>query len=477
MRPPLAAARAPAATMDQMNAFPIPARRAAAQAPTNRTIFALAWPMTLKPIMLHGIVVVDALLVAPLGEETLAAMGLAAAIAGLLLGILFAFSTAMQIRVAQAHGTDRLPAMKSAFLCGMAVNLLAATLGLLLAAACAAPVIEAFAPTDAIAGAALRYLAVFAVVILAEAVGAGLTSQFIGSGDARMPLLSYLVSLPVNIGLSLILIHGLWGFPELGLTGAAIGSAVGAIVRSLFLIPAIRRAASALVATPVWSGGSFLAALRRHLAFSLPVAASFVSATAGLSLCRLFYARLDVNEFAAMTLILPWMQVAGTIGMCWTQATGLIVARLLGAGAPEHRLDAFLARAWRASFMAAALVALAYVAVCLGSARLYADLRPETLAALMAFLPILVLLPFPKQSNAICGNTLRAGGETVYVIKLFVVSQWLVTIPLTALFIFGFHLPVVWVFSLLLLEELVKLPLFHRRLFAGSWKKAPLDQI
>ena len=63
--------------------------------------------MTLKAIMLHGIVVIDALLVAQLGEEVLSAMGLAAAIAGLLLGVIFAFSTAMQIRVAQAHGSGR----------------------------------------------------------------------------------------------------------------------------------------------------------------------------------------------------------------------------------------------------------------------------------------------------------------------------------------------------------------------------------
>jgi Na+-driven multidrug efflux pump len=63
----------------------------------------MGWPLALKAFMLHGIIVVDAYLVSPLGEEALAAMGLAGAISGLLLGVLFAFSNATQIRIAQAQ--------------------------------------------------------------------------------------------------------------------------------------------------------------------------------------------------------------------------------------------------------------------------------------------------------------------------------------------------------------------------------------
>ena len=41
----------------------------------------------------------------------------------------------------------------------------------------------------------------------------------------------------------------------------------------------------------------------------------------------LLYARLDVNAFAAMTLIMPWVQVAGTVGKSWAQAAGIIVVK------------------------------------------------------------------------------------------------------------------------------------------------------
>jgi Na+-driven multidrug efflux pump len=69
-----------------------------------------------------------------------------------------------------------------------------------------------------------------------------------------------------------------------------------------------------------------------------------------------------------------------------------------------------------------------------------------------------------------CGNTLRAGGDTVYVMMIFVCSQWLVRVPATALFVLYLDLSATWVLSLLLLDELVKFPPFHARLRQGKWK-------
>jgi Na+-driven multidrug efflux pump len=121
--------------------------------------------------------------------------------------------------------------------------------------------------------------------------------------------------------------------------------------------------------------------------------------------------------------------------------------------------------------VAAGLVSLAYLIVCLASGWIYSGLQVETTAALHSFLPVLLVLPFPKGSNAICGNTLRAAGDTVYVMNIFVGSQWVFRVPATALLVLYFELSVTWVFTLFLLEELVKFPFFHLRLYEGKWKR------
>jgi Na+-driven multidrug efflux pump len=186
----------------------------------------------------------------------------------------------------------------------------------------------------------------------------------------------------------------------------------------------------------------------------------------------LIFAQMSLAAFAAMTLIMPWIMVAGTIGMQWSQATGIIVAQLLGDKRSEADLDTFLSSAWRAAFIAATLVAFIYLIICLMPGILYPTLGAETRSYLLSFAIVLLVLPFPKQSNAICGNTLRASGDTIYVMHIFVWTQWLFRVPATAIAVLYLDLSPVLVLSLLFWEEIVKFPLFHRRLWRGDWKQS-----
>lgn len=420
--------------------------------------------------MLHGIVVIDAYLVSSLGEAAVAVLGLSASIAGLLLGLIVAFSNATQIRIAQAFGSGDRMFLKSALLVGLTINIAVVLIGLAVLGLFAGWIIDGLAHDDWIAEQARRYLLVFAVVVLAEAVGQCLTSFFNGCGETRLPALSYLLAVPVNVAASVILIHGMYGAPEMGVVGAALGSALASVLQVGVLAFVLLTRRGDLLRVAGWRNGTFAASVRRHLVFALPIATTFASATIAMSVSGLIYATLPVNQFAAMTIIMPWVQVAGTVGMCWAQAIGIIVAQLLGRQTPASDLDVFLFDAWRGAMLAAAMVAAIYAFVCLSTPWIYADLHSETQAILLSFLPVLLMLPFPKGSNAICGNTLRAGGETVYVMHVFVWSQWLFRVPATAFMVLYLDVSVTWVFALLLAEELVKFAPFHLRMFKGNWK-------
>ncbi len=439
-------------------------------------IFALAWPLGLKAVMVHGVIAIDALLVAPLGEEALAAMGLAGAIGGLLLGFQFAFSSASQIRIAQAFGSGENIPLKTGFYVGLMINLVLALAGITLVLLFGDFVLHTFAHTPWIADQAWSYLMVFLWVVLFESFGHAFTSHFNGTGETKMSFYSQLIAIPINVGVSLVLIHGLHGMPEMGVTGAAFGTAAGSLARILFLAGRFWAKTGAFLKVAGWRNGSFVEATRRHFRFALPIAATFSSVTVSNAVCSFLFAKMSVNAFAAMTVIMPWIHVAGVFAIAWAQATGILVAQLLGRRTSPGELDIFLSRAWRVSFAASGIVSLTYLGVCFASGWIYADLQEETRSALWSFSPILLLLPFPKGSNAICGNTLRAGGDTLYVMNIFLSSQWLFRIPLTALFILHWDLSVTWVFALFLGEELVKCPMFHWRLFQKKWQAGGLSE-
>ena len=443
--------------------------------PGARQVFGLAWPMTIKAIFLHGTIVIDGWLVSSLGEASLAAMGLAAAIGGIVLGVIFAFSNAMQIRTAQASGTDDPVYLKSTLASGLIISMAIGLLGIVTLFVAARPLIDALASGPDVAAQSWSYLSIFTLVILFESVGQCLSSYFNGTGRTRIPLYGYCLSVPINIGASVVLIHGLWGLPAFGVAGAAMGSALGVGVQVAYFVFRLWQGDRGLAQVQGWRQGSLAPTVRRHLSFALPIATTFVSANLSTHVCTMIYARMALNDFAAMTLITPWNMVAGQIAMQWTQATGIIVAQLLGQRASEPVLDRFLSAAWRGAFVTAAIVAAVFVALSLSVDTLYANLTAETRATLFTFLPILLLTTIPRATNAICGNTLRASGDTVYVMKLFLWSQWLFRVPATVLAVIVFDLSAFWVLSIILVEEILKFWPFHSRLWTGNWKRADVS--
>lgn len=443
--------------------------------PGARAVFFLAWPMALKAIFLHGTIVIDGYLVSSLGEVALAALGLAAASGGIVLGVIFAFSHAMQIRTAQAYGTREEVFLKSVLASGLFLSGVIGVSGVLVLMVFGWPLLKAIAPDLGVANGAWAYLTVFTLVIMGEAVGQCLSSYFNGCGRTKLPLLGYCLSVPINIGSSIILIHGLWGFPAFGVAGAAMGSALGVAVQAMFLTWQAYRLDRHLFRKRDWRQATFFLTLKRHVLFSLPIAATFISAVVATHVCTMIYANMPLNAFAAMTLIAPWVMVAGQISMQWTQATGILIAQLLGQGAPEESLDRFLGAAWRGAFATAGLVATVFAVLCVSVDQIYPDLNVETREILKGFLPVLLILPVIRATNAICGNTLRASGDTIYVMHIFLWSQWAFRVPATALGVLYFEWNVFFIVALLLAEEFVKFPAFHRRLFKGDWKRAKIE--
>ena len=432
----------------------------------------MSWPMALRAVMTFSIVIIDLYLVSSLGEEAVAAIGIAGVIAGIVMGTSLAFANAMQIKVAQAYGTDSSIQLKTAFYCGLLINLSLTLTGVVLIIVFGRPLLDMLAHSSRIAEDAASYLTVFLLVLIAEAISGALTSHFNGCGRTRVSFYSFLISAPVNVVISIVLIFGLYGFPEMGLAGAAWGSLGGALLRLLYMAVMFYPSYRLFSTIKGWHGGSLSKAIRDQFSFSWPIAATFVSMTFANQACMAIYANLNIHQFAAMTLITPWVRIAGQLSYTWTQATGILLAQLLSKSLSSAALDDFLSRAWRGAFIAAAIVAIIYAVIIFATGWIYADLAMETRMALFSFLPVLLLVPFPRVSNSICGNVLRAAGDSKSSMKIHLLANWLFMVPATAVFVLVFNLSVMWVFALFLLEELVKFPFFHQRIWAREWQSS-----
>ena len=437
-------------------------------APMNRDIFSLAWPIAINAILLQLILVIDTVLVTPLGEESLAAMGLAASVAGILVGLLMAFSNGTQLIIAQAFGAKNFKAMSVGFRSGAVINTLIACFGILFIFIFGKSLIDLIADKASLVEMAYDYLKIFSIVVFGVSISQNITVYFNATGKSRIPLYANILELPINVVVSMVLIYGMFGFAEMGLEGAAIGSAVAVSSRAIFLLvfyskqPSYQAVGEVTSLTPQH--------VKRHVTYATPIAGTFVSMILASGVCMMIYAKLSINEFAALVLIAPWIKVAGHLSTAWGHSTGILVGQLLGQN-NWSQLDGFVSRSWRMSFIVAAVISIAYIAMFFLFEAIYPELEQETLNALWLFAPILAVTPFVRTSNTICGHVLRAGGDAKYVFKVHALTQWFVIVPLSALFVLYWELPVVWVFALTLSEEIIKAVPFHLRMLSGNWKR------
>ena len=397
-------------------------------------------------------------------------MGLATGIVGLLLGTLLAFSNATQLIAAQAEGAGSARALSNAWRAGLAVNAAIAALGIALIGLGGRSLLDRLAPTEAVAAAAFGYLGGFLPALAGIALCQHVTVMLYATGRSRLPFHVNLAELPVNAAASAALIHGLGPVPALGLTGAAVGTSIAVGLRAALLLTARRRLRLAYPVDGASASAATRAALPGHVRHALPIAGTFVSATVSTQVCVLAYARLGVAQFAALTLILPWVRAGSQLVSAWAQATGILVGQLLGRGA-EGLLDAFVSRAWRAAMGIATAVMAAYLALSLSFGHLYPNLDAGTVAALASLAPLLLALPWMRTSNTVCGHVLRAGGQAGWSLKVHAGTQWLFTVPVTLLFVLVLELSVAWVFAVVVADEFVKAIPFHRGMASGRWKR------
>lgn len=403
---------------------------------------------------------IDVLLIAPLGESAIAALGVASALMAFFTGIQFALASGSQLVIARYCGAGNLIGAAKAVLAGGLINGLVSMLmlvGLLLGLP---SLLAAIIHNAAVEALAQTYMTVMMWVLIPSSLSQVMMAYYNGFGKTRIPLQGFLLEIPINIGVSIVLIYGYLGFDSLGLVGAAIGSLVAVTLRLLYLSWRLSRDPIATRLRPITQLSRSTISL--HFKEIAPIAANFITLRSGVLVYQVLFAQLDVYAYAAITLVLPWVQMGANVVAAWSHATAINVSQFLGHN-DTRSIPGFITQAIRISLVLAVCLSLAFLCLSLALPGLYPDMHAQTLQALVIIAPIYILLPLVRTYNGLCGTTLRALGQSFGVLRVHFVTQWLVGIPLLAFLVFQ-SAPLLLVFGVMLLEESLKVVFFRRNI-------------
>ncbi len=428
-----------------------------------RKNLSLAWPMALNVLLMQSMLIIDTLLVSPLGEVPLAALGIAATLLAFFLGLQFAIGNGTQLIVGRVAGAGDRNGLQRILSDGVLISLAAALLFILAITIFGDKLLALLTDDEQLREQASVYLAISKYLLLASAVSQTFTVFLNGQGDTKTPFKVYLIEVPCNALISYLLIFGAPGisFEGMGIAGAALGSLAAVLFRFFFLLSRIRR-------LPVMLGFRFTEqfaarAISAHFYEILPIATNFVVLSLGVTIYQLLFSQLELYSYVAVTLILPWLRIATQIIVAWAQANSISITQAIGQGNHSH-VKPIVESCIRLGLIMACVVSFALFGFSQLVPVIYPKVEQQTLLAMASIAPLYILLPLVRTYNTIAGNSLRAMGKSVQVLQVHFTTQWLVVLPLCALFVLYWELPLFWAFALLPAEEILKAIPFYRML-------------
>ncbi|WP_299214599.1 MATE family efflux transporter [uncultured Aquimarina sp.] len=194
----------------------------------------LAAPVMLGMLGHTFVGLIDNIMVGQLGTAELAAVSLGNSFMFIAMSLGIGFSTAITPLVAEADGEDNFNKGKSAFKHGL---FLCTTLGviLFLGVLVAKPLMYLMKQPVEVVELAIPYLDLVAVSLIPLIVFQAFKQFSDGLSMTRYPMYATLVANIVNVVLNYLLIFGKFGFPEMGIVGAAVGTLVSRLIMVLFL--------------------------------------------------------------------------------------------------------------------------------------------------------------------------------------------------------------------------------------------------
>jgi MATE family multidrug resistance protein len=200
-----------------------------------KNIFNITYPVVLTLVVQNVINVTDTAFLGRLGDVALGASAIAGVyfLAIYMLG--FGFSQGAQIIIGRRNGEQQYSQVGSVFLNGMIFIVLLALLFFGLSAFLNAKIMGLLVSSPQLYEASLEYLDWRMWSFIFAFINVMFRGLFVGVTNTSVLTTSAVITAVTNIVLDYLLIFGVWGFPEMGIAGAALASVIAEALSTVYL--------------------------------------------------------------------------------------------------------------------------------------------------------------------------------------------------------------------------------------------------
>ncbi len=436
----------------------------------SRGIFSLAIPTTAGLLVHSAFEMVDMIWIGRLGGEAIAAVSVASFIFWMVLSLGEAVETGVLALVARRVGEGDIARAAYQGWQGIVLSLIASLVvgGAFLLA------LKGFfrfmqTPSQ-VTEFGVSYLTIILYGLPVFFVMNTMEAVFMGSGDAKTPMYILIFSLVLNAALDPLLIFGWFGFPEMGIAGAALAtvfsSSVGLVIAFFYLPPFMfGRTAPPVLSRLTPDAGVY----RRILKIGLPTSAS------GTFFCFVYVCltrittQFGVPAMAALGVGHKLESVAFFTNVGFGEAAATLVGQNLGARNPE-RAEACAWQSVHYAAYASAFVGVMFLLFPAFLMRIFTD-DPAIVEAGALYLCIVAIPQVFSAFDMVFESAFVGAGNTIPPM-LISVPVFFSKIPLAYLLsrpsFFGSAAGIWLAIALTMVLGGILMPLWFRR---GNWKE------
>ncbi|MEK9821301.1 MAG: MATE family efflux transporter [Pseudomonadales bacterium] len=429
-------------------------------------IWELAWPAILSNLLFSVIGIVSIKIVGTLGADAVAAVTTGHRIFWGLQAVLMAISAGTTALVARAWGggdyreAGRVTSVSLWISNGVAILLMVPCL--LFPVQIASVFGLAEEPTR-LAGEFIWYLSLFNVAFsLNMILGAALRA----AGDTRTPLWIGAITNVVNVILVYVLVFGLYGFPELGVVGAAIANGVSFAVGGLIFLFLFY---SGRMKLGVGGQGSVTRARIQQLVhIGYPAGIEQFIFQIGFIAFLWLVAFFGTAPYAAYGVGVQILSVSFVVGFGFSIAGATLVGQRMGADDAEGAVRS----GWNALWLAiASMVLLSAVIAFFANeiARFLID-DDEVVRLTVVFIYIMALVQPLMAIEFTLGGCLRGAGDTRFPLMATMLGLCGVRVGLAAIFVV-LDMSVEWIYAALIGDYVLKAIMLTIRFRNGKWQQ------
>lgn len=289
------------------------------------------------------------------------------------------------------------------------------------------------------------------------------------SGRAFLSSLISSVCVLLNIALNAILIFGLLGLPAMGVVGAALATVIARLMEMIWsLSDGVKKEHIKIRLKYFLHIGKAL--IKDFWKYTLPVLGNEIVWGVGFTMGIVIIGRLGSNAIAANSIATIVKNLAVCFCLGLGTGGGILVGNELGAGNTEQakRYGGKLCKISVVSGIITGCVILLIIPFV----GLFSNLTPQASEYLKYMLIVCAYYVIGKSINgATIGGIFCAGGDSKFGFICDTITLWVIVVPLSLIAAFVLKLPVMAIYVVINLDEIIKLPAVFRHYKKYKWVK------